>query len=86
MRILSCRPISLLLVAVEGRAGQPDHDDHHADVDDVAAVAARVAAGQQPDADEQIPAGLSGDDGGAAQELGKMAVKTAADIAKATSA
>ena len=74
-------------VAIEGRAGQADHDDHHADVDDVAAVAARVAARQQPRgrrADscrsgcEMTPAPRRNSE--------RMAVSTAAETRKATSA
>jgi len=38
-------------------------------VDNVTAVTAGVAAGEQPDADQEVAAGLAGNDAGAAQEV-----------------
>src|SRR5581483_11877107 len=49
-------------IAIEGRAGQAEHHDHHADVHDIAAVAASVAAGEQPCGFEQVTARLACDD------------------------
>ena len=56
---------------IEGGAGDADEDDHDAEVDDVAAVAARVAAREQDHAGKDVLAGLSADDVGAAQKLGR---------------
>ncbi len=87
MAKLSCSASSLLLAAVEGRTGQADDDNHHADVDDVAAITAGVAASQQIDgrkagcvrsAVEMTPAPRRNSE--------RMAVSTPAASAKATSA
>ena len=50
---------------------EADDHDHDADVDDVSAVAAGIAAGKKQDGGEEVAAGLFGDDGGAAQEFGE---------------
>ena len=55
---------------VEGRAGQADEHDDHAEMNQVAAVAPGVAAGKKDGRFEQVLAGLGVDDVGAAQELG----------------
>ncbi len=55
--------------AIKRRAGKPDHDHHHADVNDVAAVPPRVAPRKQPRGREEIAARLFRYDAGAAQKL-----------------
>ncbi len=57
------------LIGVECRAGQPDDDNDHADVDDVAAVAAGVAPGEEVHGGKQILAGLTGNHARAAEEF-----------------
>ncbi len=57
------------LIGVEGRAGQPDDDNDHADVDDVAAIAAGVAPGQQVHGGKEVLAGLTGNHARAAEEF-----------------
>ena len=51
--------VHLLLVAlVEGAAGNADEDDHHAEVHQVAAIAARVAPGELEHRGEEVLAGV----------------------------
>ena len=62
----------LLVGLVEGAAGDADEHDDDAEVDDVSAVAAGVAADEQDDGGgEEVLAGLGADDAGAAEELGR---------------
>src|ERR1019366_4175860 len=48
----------LLTAAIEGSPGQSNDDDHHAKVDDITAIAAGVAAGEQIDGRKQNSPGF----------------------------
>jgi len=73
-------------VAVEGRAGQPDDHDHHADVDEIAAIAPGVAANQQNQRGKDVAPALFRDHAAPRPNSERIAVSTAAAIANATSA
>ena len=47
-----------LNIAIEGRSSQADHNNHYADVNDVAAVAARIAARQEPHGHKKVATSL----------------------------
>ncbi len=52
----------LFFVLIEGCAGNADDDDHNAEVDNVASVAAGIAVRQLHHGGEQALAGVCGDD------------------------
>ena len=56
-------------VAIESRAGQSDDHNHHADVNEVASITARVAANQQKHGRKIVTSALPGDDPCSAQKL-----------------
>ena len=58
-----------LNIPVKCRSSQPDHHNHYADVNNVAAVSARIAPRQQPDAGGQVAPRLARDDCRSAQKL-----------------
>ena len=59
-----------LFILVECGAGQADENQHHAKMDDVTAIAARVAHGELPDGGEEIEARARANHSGAAEEFG----------------
>ena len=63
------QPVARFLVLVECGAGESDDDDHGAEVDDVAAVAACVAMRELDHGGEHALPGMAGNDFAAAIEL-----------------
>ena len=59
----------LLFVLIEGQPGEADDDQHHAEMDEVSAVTARVAARDLHHAVDDVGVLLAGDDASAAPEL-----------------
>src|SRR5579863_4578322 len=60
----------LLFVLVEHRSGEPDHDDDHAEVNDVAAVTAGVAMRELHHGGKKILAGMAANHAPPANKLG----------------
>ena len=70
MLILSPKRHFFFYFFVEGRAEDSDDYQRYAEVDDVSAVAARVAAAELKHGGEDILVALAGDDAASAEELG----------------
>ena len=65
----SPNPSLRFFVLIESGAGESNHDQHHAEVDDVSTVAARVAVRELDHGGEHTLSGLVGDNATAAVEL-----------------